>query len=368
MLWGISVNYGLNINPGILNTSFYKKQSDYTRFLTEINAHIAGQAFNTFPEDYSLTNIRVEGMLANINQGDTLIIQFPVYVNPQIFKLMADFVHNQRDGKVIGIFHEFEGLKTSELATSPENQQDSWNSFNLGTYDVIPEIFDALIVQSAAFKRGLQRRLNYDKPIIVQGPYGYKLYNDFYLKNRTFSKRINLVDNLDSTNYLIDAPASWELDVYGPGLNSALKERFEKEANFNYYGEVDPVEIASKLKDGFGLVWESSRYDTVDGPESNYLKYRYPHKLSLYLAANLPIIIWNKAAAADWVVKNDLGFAVANLSDIQPLLEALTEEQYQKYQRSLSKISPLIREGIFEKEAAIKAYRAVNQEDYQADF
>lgn len=186
MLWGISVNYGLNINPGILNTSFYKKQSDYTRFLTEINAHIAGQAFNTFPEDYSLTNIRVEGMLANINQGDTLIIQFPVYVNPQIFKLMADFVHNQRDGKVIGIFHEFEGLKTSELATSPENQQDSWNSFNLGTYDVIPEIFDALIVQSAAFKRGLQRRLNYDKPIIVQGPYGYKLYNDFYLKNRTF--------------------------------------------------------------------------------------------------------------------------------------------------------------------------------------
>ena len=42
----------------------------------------------------------------------------------------------------------------------------------------------------------------------------------------------------------------------------------------------------------------------------------YSHKLSLYLAVGLPVIIWEKAAEAEFVLKENVGVTVKSLYEL----------------------------------------------------
>ncbi|NRO11242.1 Beta-1,6-galactofuranosyltransferase WbbI [Lactobacillus helveticus] len=52
----------------------------------------------------------------------------------------------------------------------------------------------------------------------------------------------------------------------------------------------------------------------------NYLRYNDPHKLSLYLASGIPVIIWKKAAEAKFVEENKVGITVDSLEDYRRYL------------------------------------------------
>lgn len=106
----------------------------------------------------------------------------------------------------------------------------------------------------------------------------------------------------------------------------------------------------------------------MEGTAGTYTKIIYPHKISAYLVAKIPLIVWSKSAAANWIQKNGLGFAVDSLDQVAPILEKMTEETYHDYQHNLIGMSNLIREGIFEKNAALRAYMAVNEVNYTTKY
>ena len=60
-----------------------------------------------------------------------------------------------------------------------------------------------------------------------------------------------------------------------------------------------------------------------------YLKINNPHKLSLYLAVGLPVVIWDEAAEAEFVLKENVGFTVKSLYDLPEKLEAVSDNDYQ---------------------------------------
>jgi hypothetical protein len=108
---------------------------------------------------------------------------------------------------------------------------------------------------------------------------------------------------------------------------------------------------------GFGLVWDSETFPGVTGKLGEYTKISYAHKISLYLAANMPIIIWEKAAGAQWIQENHLGFAVKDLNEAWKKINELTIEEYQKiYVPNLIKMGQKIRSGLFVKKALIKLW------------
>lgn len=126
---------------------------------------------------------------------------------------------------------------------------------------------------------------------------------------------------------------NYKFNLYGPNFN------LEKSKNINYHGVVSPEQLPNLLNSGFGLVWDGESIESCSGIFGNYLKYNNPHKLSLYLASGLPVIIWDKSAEAKFVNKNKVGITISSLRDIAEILNNFDEDRYIRLANNVKKIS-----------------------------
>ena len=91
------------------------------------------------------------------------------------------------------------------------------------------------------------------------------------------------------------------------GLEFDGLEKIKSQTNVEYKGSFMPEELISNLEGGWGLVWDGNSIETCSGLSGEYLKYNNPHKVSMCIVSERPVIIWNKAAMADYIVNNGLG-------------------------------------------------------------
>jgi hypothetical protein len=83
----------------------------------------------------------------------------------------------------------------------------------------------------------------------------------------------------------------------------------------------------------------------------NYMRFNDPHKVSLYISAGIPVIIWSEAALAGFIKERHIGFTVSSLEEIPEKLGNVTEEDYQSYRSNLYPLMRQVRDGYFLKEA-----------------
>ena len=141
-------------------------------------------------------------------------------------------------------------------------------------------------------------------------------------------------------------PGSPDFELYGVNY-----EENHQKLNVHYHGSFMPDELPFHLIGGFGLVWDGTAVDSCNGATGEYLKLNNPHKASLYTAAGLPIIIWSKAALADLVEKEKIGFSVNSLTDIPEKLRGLSDEEYDQFKKNLENLSEKVRTGYFFRKA-----------------
>ena len=67
----------------------------------------------------------------------------------------------------------------------------------------------------------------------------------------------------------------------------------------------------------------------------------------MYLVANMPVIIWNQAAEADFVKKNGIGITVNSLHEITEKIEKISEEDYLKMNKAVQNIRVKLEKGNF---------------------
>ena len=163
---------------------------------------------------------------------------------------------------------------------------------------------------------------------------------------------------LQAFDYFINEPAqNHDFDntvVYAGNLQKSQFLKFLKnlDIRFHLYGaqvdELDQIcsdlvrhigvfnqDDLSILAGDWGLVWDGTSIETCDGNYGEYLKYNAPHKLSLYLVAHLPIIIWEQAAEAKFIVENKLGIAVSALKEIKKATAAISREEYNQMKQNV---------------------------------
>ena len=85
--------------------------------------------------------------------------------------------------------------------------------------------------------------------------------------------------------------------------------------------------------------------ETCSGVLGEYLRYNAPHKLSLYLSAGLPVIVWSQSAEKDFVVNNGLGIAVDNLMSLGEVLDCITDLQYVEMKKNVRALGAMIHQG-----------------------
>lgn len=279
--------------------------------------------------------------IQNIEQGDRLFIQFPL----QQHSIFLDFVLKKlirRGVEIITVIHDLESIRVikrddissfkSYILKKEEIFFLKWSSKLIAHNDVMKnflikkgisssklislQIFDYLIPDYDT--QIMKKRFNQMQPIIIAG-----------------TLRPHKAD------YVYHLPTNLKFNLYGAGY-------VDKDlTNISYKGVFHPNELPYHLEGSFGLVWDGNSTQTCSGIYGDYLKINSPHKLSLYLAAGIPVIVWKEAAVAKFVMVNNCGFAVNSLLEIKSKTNAMSDEKYTEMKKNARNVGRLLRSGLF---------------------
>ena len=286
--------------------------------------------------------------LLRLKKNSTLVIPHPIYIN----KKYIDFLKKAKlknNLKLVFLIHDIDSLRKIFI-----DALDDFNYIDKTMY----EISDAIIAHNEKMINYLEENGVSRKKVV-----NLKIFD--YLapkaeKEISFSKTLNIAGNLDvnKSGYikeLVSIDKSVKFNLYGVNFDNCLL----KSESINYKGAFLPDEVPLQLNEGFGLVWDGQSINTCSGNTGEYLRYNNPHKLSLYLASGLPVIIWAQAAEAKFVVENKLGYAVNSINDVTSIFKSLDEQQYSEIKSNVLKISSKLQDGYFLKEAIKKVEKII---------
>ena len=248
--------------------------------------------------------------------------------------------------KIVLVIHDVHSLMKGKLAVEKEMKR-----FNIA---------DKIIVHNRSMKHWFEEQgckaaletlelfdylntldLKLEIPTEIQKPYQVVVAGGLTVDKSAF---IYKMQQQSIKNYFFN--------LYGNGFS---QENLDPEKGLlHYQGSFPPDEVAQHIKGHFGLVWGGNSVDKCSGILGEYLKYNNPHKTSLYLLCGLPIIIWDKAAIAPYIVSQGAGIAISSLLELDAILENLTLEDYQTMSKRAIELRDKVTNGGFLKAAITK--------------
>ena len=291
----------------------------------------------------------------SIAPGDVLVLQYPVFNHSLLFDRVIRAMQKRRI-RVIGIVHDLDAVrKGADTAVSAAQRK----RHALEELRALRQM-DAIIVHNERMRqflhdtfgipRGQMTSLEIFDYLEKEGR-GRKEEQGDEREDRGGSfpvqgngdPRCVIAGNLDpqKAGYVYHLPASPRFELYG------IHYRDMKQSNVRFHGAFETDEILSSIEGEYGLVWDGDSPDTCSGSYGQYLKYNNPHKTSLYLAAGLPVIVWDQAAIAEFVLENQCGFCVSSLSQLQEKTRMISHEQYAEMKRNAIRIGQRLRDGYY---------------------
>lgn len=279
----------------------------------------------------------------DVARDDIVLIQYPVNTYPKVapFALPAIRQMKVHGAKIIMLIHDLERLRT--------NSDVSENQFFA--------LADAVICHNDVMKSVLQKQYPSLKLVSL------KVF-DYLTDEPTYpiDKRrgIDIAGNLSprKSAYVYSLANQFPhvtFHLYGPSFDTESAERQW------YKGSFAPESLPSVLDGKFGLVWDGDSTATCSGAKGEYMRINNPHKLSLYLASNEPVIIWDQAAEASFVRENHLGITAASIADAIVQMDALTGKEYDIMVHSVHAMCMKIRSGYHLRAAVEEALKSVEK-------
>lgn len=280
----------------------------------------------------------INGVTNAVKTGDIVFLQFPQFTSVFFMKCLIEKVTRVFGAKVVAYIHDILPWR------------DPWN-YNEQSRE---EFFEALalcqgiIVHNDIMRDKLKKEFenygfNRNHTYINHILWGYRANRmtfDWKRKWEQFPKMsIDYAGNLGVAQFLNELPEHIEINVYGEG------ESIKSKSNIHLMGNVDSEGITHVLTGDFGLVWKSTTYPYITGTYGEYEKVNSPHKISMYLAADLPVIVAAQSAMARYVKANNIGVVIDSLEELPQIPERLTQKQYQDMMFNVNRIGRLVREG-----------------------
>lgn len=149
---------------------------------------------------------------------------------------------------------------------------------------------------------------------------------------REYSRDIVFAGNFAKSKFLQELmkhPLDFNLNCYG-------KKVIPMAPPLVYKGFFSPGEIKN-IEGSWGLVWDGDSISSCSGAYGEYMRVNSPHKVSLYIVARLPVIMWEEAALAYYVKENGLGILVKSLNQIPLRLKEVNKERYNQLLSNIDK-------------------------------
>lgn len=280
---------------------------------------------------FSLSTVQKVCSITKKKDGVRLL-QYPFYFNPLVKSALKKYI---KQNKTILLIHDVDSLR----AIGKDKIRAEVDLFNDASF---------IIVHNEKMKEKLTD-LGVNVPMIELGIFDYLL--DDAPRNNRMETDVAFAGNLSKSNFLNDiSKVGISINLYGPGYNERMKG-----ANVTYKGCYPPNQVPFVLEAKFGLIWDGDSLMSCNGITGEYLKYNNPHKLSLYIASGLPVIVWKKSAIADFVLYNNVGIAVDSIFEIKDMINKISSEEYAKMRGNVSIVQKRICKGEYTKTAIKKA-------------
>ncbi|MCT3034571.1 hypothetical protein [Pediococcus parvulus] len=328
----------VKVSQGQNRTAGTKAKSDVVTFLNKLD-------YQTI--DYHVLNnkyLRVlfsawqwRKSLKSLKETDVIVYQYPAYS-----RFLGDrFIQEvkRRNAKAYIVLHDVNSLRMYK--DSSANKKRELEFF---------EKFDGIVAHNDHMKKWLEEQ-GVRKPIVSLKVFDY--IADYEIDDGKLTNTVAYTGNLEKSLFLKKLKINTSIKLYG------IKPQLPYPNNIKYRGSFEADKLGQVVKEGFGLVWDGDSIDTCSGVLGEYLKFNNPHKTSFYLSKGMPIIIWDKAALADFVNINKCGITVSSLKNLTKILDQLTEEEKVAIKKNSIRVGNLVRNGMFLKNALDQLNKSV---------
>lgn len=272
---------------------------------------------NTFGKIVSL--IRV---LKSSEKDSKILLQYPCF-NEKLFQYVIPFLPKR---EYITVIHDMNSIRETGIISKAEIKSLS--------------IFNKIIVHSPEMKDYLTQYLPANITYHILGCFPYLTHSSCQVAS--LSNEVCFAGNIDKSIFLkefIPQIKNIKLKLYGRMENS-----LPQSTQVSYCGMFNPDHI-STLQGSWGLVWDGTSINSCAGTWGKYLEIIAPHKFSLYIAAGIPVIAWNKSAMARIVNKYGIGLTISNLNELEEKIQQVTEQTYNNYIENLRALKDIIKTG-----------------------
>lgn len=280
--------------------------------------------------------LTIKGKIAQIKDDSIVVIQYPVERHILTKKILNEL--KRKKCKIICIIHDMDSLRYKNQIAKKEECE----VFNMS--DVI--ICHNDIMKNKIAEYGIKTKV-----------ISLKLFDYIVEENKEKEEKNNMKknENIVFAGNLAREKSGfiYKLKDVGVSLYGANIEEENLNENIKYLGKFEPNKIPD-FDGAYGLIWDGELIEECNGDTGEYLKFNNPHKLSLYMAAGIPVIAWKKAAIANFINVNKIGFTVESLKEVN-LKMAENKKYYEEYIEKCKIIKNRVRMGLYLTESIEKA-------------
>ena len=289
----------------------------------------------------------------NIPQGAIVLLQHPFHHRQISRDRTLKELKEKKNCRFICVVHDVEELRGYR-----------YNEYYAQEFKTMLETADQLIVHNTKMKEWFQSTGVPEEKLISLECFDYLIPEAVDPAEQKDDKEesICVAGNLDpdKSGYILELGKTKgiRIHLYGPNCPDTLKQR----GQIRYHGSVPPDELPGRLEGRFGLVWDGYSAESCMGEAGNYLKYNHPHKLSLYLASGIPVIIWEQSAAAEFVREQGVGLITGSIKEAEEAVMKVSEAEYAQMRDRANKTGAKLRSGAYFRSALAEAIMRIRTE------
>ena len=261
---------------------------------------------------------------------DLLLVQYPVFpVKGAWLARIALHMLQWKGVRTATIVHDMDSLRL--LGGDAARWSDQ----------VLLPAFDRIICHTDRMKEYIVSQGVAAENVAVLGRFDYD--TRAHMPERTLSHDVCVAGNLrkDKAGWLYELPRTkltWHL--WGAGWKGKKSRK-----DIHHHGAAEPEKLPGLLEGSFGVVWDGPTPESCRGAYGAYNLLNAPHRLSLYLAAGMPVVVWSGAAIADDVRESGVGLVLDNLLTLPQAIDALTPEDYARMAENARRAGSELRQG-----------------------
>lgn len=294
-----------------------------------------------------ITREKINTLCAPVSAGDIVIVQYPTWVN-------RDFEH-----LFITELLEMPGVKIALVLWDVLIWlwDDRDRDFTHDEEFLLMNRCDLIFSPNEKMSARLREDGGVTTPIISLGLWDYQIEGTIN-PDKEYRREVTFIGNLRKTDF---SSYDGKTIITLIGDPEGLTETEKAKENLNATGSYDNNLLPGILNGGFGLMSYQNKNNVAEKRFFNgaerYGHYNNPLKLSLYLAAGIPVIVDSHSPHAEQIKSDNLGLIIDDINDIDELLDNLTEQDYSEMVKNVGHYAAKLRTGFFTKTALAKGIK-----------